>query len=55
MNRKMVGVSFFRLIYFLPVISSIAVVSLLWRWIRNPYFGWMNIFLRGLVLINPPL
>ena len=51
----MVGVRFFRLIYFLPVISSIAVVSLLWRWIRNTYFGLMNIFLRALVLIDPPL
>ncbi|WP_235046877.1 carbohydrate ABC transporter permease [Arthrobacter nitrophenolicus] len=32
MNRKMRGTTFFRTVYYLPVISSIAAVAILWQW-----------------------
>jgi multiple sugar transport system permease protein len=35
-NAKIRGTNFFRTIYFLPVVTSIIVVSLLWRFIYQP-------------------
>jgi multiple sugar transport system permease protein len=35
-NAKFRGRNFFRTIYFLPVVTSIVVVSLLWRFIYQP-------------------
>jgi multiple sugar transport system permease protein len=40
------GVTIFRTVYFLPVVSSMVAVALLWRWIYNPDFGLLNSFLR---------
>ena len=35
-NVKMRGVNFFRTIYFLPVVTSIVVVSMLWLFMYQP-------------------
>lgn len=35
-NAKMRGVNFFRTIYFLPVVTSIVVVSMLWLFLYQP-------------------
>ncbi|NJM09066.1 ABC transporter permease subunit, partial [Candidatus Gracilibacteria bacterium] len=53
MNQPIRGIAAFRVIYFLPVISSIAAVALLWRWIYNPQFGLLN-YMLGLVGIPGP-
>lgn len=42
MNRPLKGISFLRTIYYLPVISPIIAVSLLWQWILNQDFGLLN-------------
>lgn len=42
------GITFFRTVYFLPVVSSMVAVALLWRWIYNPEFGLLNGFLKML-------
>lgn len=42
MNRKVVGAKTFRVIYYIPVISSIAAVSILWRWVYNGDYGLLN-------------
>jgi multiple sugar transport system permease protein len=52
-NQKLKGITLFRTIYFLPVISPIVAVALLWRWIYNPDFGLLNSFLR-LFITHPP-
>jgi len=52
-NQKLKGIVFFRTVYFLPVISSMVAIALLWRWIYNPDFGLLNSFLR-IFLTNPP-
>ena len=44
MNRKFAGISFMRTIYYLPVISPIIAVSLLWQWILNQDYGLLNNF-----------
>lgn len=42
MNRKVLGAKTFRVIYYIPVISSIAAVSILWRWVYNGDYGLLN-------------
>lgn len=45
MNRRIKGISIMRTIYYLPVISPIIAVSLLWQWILNKDFGLLNSWL----------
>jgi multiple sugar transport system permease protein len=42
LNRKMRGTTFFRTVYYVPVISSIAAVAILWQWAFNGDFGLIN-------------
>jgi len=48
MNRKIKGVSFFRVVYFLPVISSAVSVGLVWLWIYSRDTGLLNYIIVGL-------
>ncbi len=50
LNRRIRGVSIFRLIYFLPVISSAVAVGLVWSWIYARDQGILNVLLRGVGL-----
>lgn len=54
-NQKLRGISAFRAVYFMPVVVSIVVVSLLWRFIYSPGDGLLNNILGGLSfgLIQP--
>ena len=52
-NQKLKGITIFRTFYFLPVISPMVAVAIVWRWIFNAEFGLLNSFLR-LFLIDPP-
>jgi multiple sugar transport system permease protein len=52
-NRGLRGVNLFRGLYFLPVVTSWVVVSLLWRWLLNPTDGIVN-WLLGRVGIDGP-
>ncbi len=54
MNHALRGIIIYRTIYFMPVVSSMVAVALLWRWIYNPDFGLLNSFLRMIGLKNPP-
>ncbi len=47
-NQKLRGISFFRAIYFMPVVVSIVVVAILWRFIYSPGDGLLNNVLSGL-------
>ncbi|HJG90704.1 MAG TPA: sugar ABC transporter permease, partial [Brachybacterium massiliense] len=49
MNRRMPGRSLFRVIYYLPVVTSLAAISILWQWAFNGDFGLIN---QGLALIG---
>lgn len=53
-NRPLKGTTFFRTIFFLPVVSSLIAIALLWRWIYNPDFGLLNSFLRMIGFKNLP-
>jgi multiple sugar transport system permease protein len=46
--------AFFRTVYFLPVVSSMVAVALVWSWIYNPEYGLLNDLLaRGFGVRGP--
>ncbi|PJW18347.1 carbohydrate ABC transporter permease [Geobacillus sp. WSUCF-018B] len=45
LNRGVPGTNVFRVIYYIPVISSIAAISILWQWAYNGDYGLVNQFL----------
>ena len=47
------GKAVFRLIYFLPFVTSLVAVSLVWGWIFNANFGLLNSLLRMVGLPEP--
>jgi multiple sugar transport system permease protein len=42
LNRKMMGVSAYRTIFFLPMVAAPAVIAMVWRWLFNSEFGLLN-------------
>lgn len=42
LNEKLRGLAFFRALFFIPVIASVVAVSLLWRYLLNYDFGFVN-------------
>lgn len=53
-NKDLPGTKVFRVIYYIPVVSSIVAVSLLWRWLYNGDYGLLNQFLRSCFGIQGP-
>lgn len=51
-NRPLIGINIFRTIYFMPVVVSMVVVSLLWRFIYDGQNGLLNSVLSFLTLGN---
>jgi len=47
LNSGVCGSTFFRTLYFMPVIISLAISGLLWAMIYEPNFGVLNEFLRS--------
>ncbi len=53
LNQKVPGKQFFRMSFFLPVVSAWVAIALLWMWIFNPKFGVLN-YVLGWVGITGP-
>ncbi len=53
-NRKLRGITFFRTVYFFPVVTSIVAVAVVWGWLYNPEFGLLNYLLESLFGIEGP-
>lgn len=51
-NNTLKGVTFFRTIYFAPVVISMVSCSLMWLWIYNDLYGILNYYLLELNIIN---
>jgi len=47
------GRGFFRVAFFLPVVISMVVASLIWRWIVNPEQGILNHIIYTLGIVSP--
>ncbi len=53
LNQKIRGVSIYRMIYFLPVVSMPVAVAMVWRWLYHSEFGLINMVLGWLSLPTP--
>ncbi len=53
LNSVTKGRTFFRVIYYLPVITSIVAVSVIWKWIYHPRVGLINSFLSLINIAGP--
>lgn len=54
LNEKLRGITFYRGLYFLPVVTSAVAVSMVWRWLYNPEFGLFNALLTAVGLPGLP-
>jgi ABC-type sugar transport system permease subunit len=52
LNKALVGVGFYRVAVYLPVITSMAAAAVVWRYIYDPDLGLAN-YLLGLVGVSP--
>lgn len=53
LNSKIKGKTFFRVIYFIPVVSAPVAVSMVWKWLYNGQYGLINYFLSFFGLKGP--
>ncbi|MBE3574253.1 MAG: sugar ABC transporter permease [Firmicutes bacterium] len=51
-NQKLRGITIFRTLYYLPVVTSSIAVSMIWLWLYNKNSGLINLFL-GLFGLGP--
>jgi multiple sugar transport system permease protein len=42
LNQKIKALGFYRTVYFLPVVTSLVAVSVVWKWIFHPRLGLLN-------------
>ena len=55
LNQGIKGKVIFRALYYIPVITSWTVVSLIWKWIYDPVYGFLNYVLLSLGVIKEPI
>jgi multiple sugar transport system permease protein len=53
LNQKIKGISIYRTIYFLPVVSTPAAVAMVWKWLYNSDYGLINFLLSKLGIQGP--
>lgn len=53
LNSRLAGRTAFRAVYFLPVVTSWVVVSLVWKWLLSPSGGLVNTLLGAVGLPQP--
>ena len=54
MNRKIPGVRVLRTMYYVPVISSLVAVSILWAWVYNYDYGLFNSIIKAVTGLHGP-
>ena len=42
LNSNLLGMKFFRAVYFIPSVAAVVGVSLIWQWMYNAAVGWIN-------------
>jgi multiple sugar transport system permease protein len=53
LNQRLRGTTFYRTAYFLPVVSMLAAVALVWQWMYWPVYGLINNIVGTLGLPQP--
>lgn len=46
LNQKVPGITFYRAAFFLPLVTSVVAIGLLWRWMYDAEFGLINYVLQ---------
>jgi multiple sugar transport system permease protein len=55
LNKKLVGTSVYRTIFFMPMVCAPAAVAMVWKWLYNTQFGLINnIFHTNIQWISDP-
>jgi ABC-type sugar transport system permease subunit len=54
LNNNLKFLSFYRVVYFLPHITAMVAVAMIWRMLYHPRFSPINHFLRGIGIEEPP-
>jgi len=50
LNQKVIGLAFWRTIFYLPAVVQGVAVAVLWRWLFHPWYGPINGFIKFLGL-----
>jgi raffinose/stachyose/melibiose transport system permease protein len=50
LDRKLRGRTIFRAIFYGPAVLPLVAVGMIWAWMYNPQFGFLNVFLRDIGL-----
>jgi multiple sugar transport system permease protein len=53
-NQRLWGMVFFRVLYFIPVVSSMVAVAMIWRWLYAMDYGLINLGLMKLGFAQVP-
>ncbi|PWW31311.1 carbohydrate ABC transporter membrane protein 1 (CUT1 family) [Cytobacillus oceanisediminis] len=53
-NQQVKGISFFRSAYYVPVVTSMVVVGIMWKWVYADT-GILNYFLQSIGIIDEPV
>jgi multiple sugar transport system permease protein len=53
LHQRVKGMTFFRSLFFLPSITNLVAVSMLWLWIFNPEYGLLNSLLARIGIQGP--
>ncbi|PLS05349.1 carbohydrate ABC transporter permease [Neobacillus cucumis] len=48
LNQKIRGMTIYRTLYFIPVVTMPAAVAIVWKWLYNSDYGLINYLLRGI-------
>jgi multiple sugar transport system permease protein len=54
LNARVRGQSVFRAIYFVPSVLPLVATSVVWGWILDPQYGYLNAFFTVLGIAHPP-
>lgn len=53
LNRNMKGIGIFRILYYIPVLTSWVAASLIWKWVLSPQYGVINQLLGYIGITGP--
>jgi multiple sugar transport system permease protein len=53
LNQKIKGLTLYRTLYFLPVVTMPAAIGMIWKWLYNSDFGLINHFLSWFSIEGP--
>ena len=53
LNQKIRGRGFYRVAYFMPVVTSMVAVAIVWTWMFDPYYGLFNALLERIGIDGP--